>query len=1070
MIPRDLQVPSSVTVKEGMCVTVPCKIHLFPYFLALTASWFREGADTDRDNPVATNDRDREVQAETQGRFYLLSFPRRWDCSLSITDARKADSGRYFLEVVTGKSQKRSYLDFKVYVNVTALTQKPDIYVPQTLEAGHPVTLNCTFPGVCMEGTPPIFSWRGAALSSQDPAHETTSLSEISLTPMPRDHGSSLTCRATFPKVNVSTERTIQLNLSYTPKNLTIHVVWGNKTVVIPGTGSYLLLPERETLLLVCIVDSNLSAMSSWIWEGRIVSSSPASDFQALPLKLPSLRVRDSGEYSCQVQHPFGTQHASLNLYVRAPMQENSSWPLILTLLRGVLMGIGFLLTYGLTWLYYTWLLKAGKESVRESSCCCFWSCCCCSCCSSRDSSHPQIHLHFVHANEHSQVSAAGARWSFLTSLGQHCLDQQLTSTSSLFVILEAEYPQLPHCGYLGGVHPLESGSVTAESNAAFSENSPPWLPELLGFLEMLRLEEVSGQSLDPLCSLAPLRTLVWLLLLLIIWGGLPQGEAELNPNIPVAVVTVQQNLCVQVPCTFYPGKDKANNQIFFFWYLREKSDSNLVATNKPHWNISERFRERFSVIRIPQNRNCTLSIKNAQKWDTGNYTLSIEKGELKHEHEKTVFVYVSDLTEKPDIQVPETLKAGVQGTLICRMPGSCDGENSPTFLWTGSALSSQSTGNGIHASSKISFIPKPRDHGTKITCRVTFKGSCVTSEKTIQLKVTYPPKKPTIQVHQGNGVLRPLGNAFHLPVLEGESLNLSCAADSNPAVPLIWTKGSHILISSQLSDAGAVSFHLHQVGLSDSGEYTCQTQEPGKSKKTSLMLSVQYPPKLLSSSCSWVEDGLLCTCSVQAQPAPSLCWWLGDNLVQDNSSNDTLQVVSTTSEVWTNSSLSWRQKPDPALSLRCEGKNQHGTHSLRVLLVPERSTPCAETNKKMLIMGAVCGAAVTGLLALGLLLIVVRTLKGKSAEVRTKTSEAKANVDNRHLPSEAIPLTPQGMLKMKSSLRPPSQDTVSPTSVKEPELHYACLSFQKLRPQNPQESAHTVTEYAEIKFQKSPL
>ncbi|XP_072471617.1 sialic acid-binding Ig-like lectin 14 [Notamacropus eugenii] len=364
-IPRDLLVPSSVTVREGMCVTVPCKVLLFPYFMSFTVSWFREGADTDRDKPVATNDRDRDVQAESQGRFYLGLFPRRWDCSLSITDARKADSGKYFLEVVTRKSQKHSYLDFQVYVNVTALTQKPDIYVPQTLEAGHPVTLNCTFPEVCMEGTPPIFSWRGAALSSQDHDHEANSLSEISLTPMLRDHGSTLTCRATFPRVNVTTERTIQLNLSYTPKNLTIHVVWGSKTV-IPGTGSYLLLPETETLLLVCTVDSNLSAMFSWIWEGQIIRSSPASDFQALPLKLPHLRVRDSGQYSCQAQHPFGTQHASVNLYVQTLVQKNASWPVILTVLRGVLMGIGFLLTYGLTWLYYTWPFTLDRERQRR--------------------------------------------------------------------------------------------------------------------------------------------------------------------------------------------------------------------------------------------------------------------------------------------------------------------------------------------------------------------------------------------------------------------------------------------------------------------------------------------------------------------------------------------------------------------------------------------------------------------------------------------------------------------------------------------------------------------------------
>ncbi|XP_068944946.1 sialic acid-binding Ig-like lectin 13 isoform X2 [Petaurus breviceps papuanus] len=521
-------------------------------------------------------------------------------------------------------------------------------------------------------------------------------------------------------------------------------------------------------------------------------------------------------------------------------------------------------------------------------------------------------------------------------------------------------------------------------------------------------LKEVPGWSLNSFCCLASSGMLVYLLLLPIISGGLLQEEAEFH-LIVNETVAVQQNLCVQVPCAFsYLGKNKANSQTFFFWYLRKKDNRELVATNHPHWNISGRFRWRFSVIETPQSHDCTLSIKSAQKSDTGKYILSVEKGELKHEFKNTVFVNVSDLTKKPDIQVLGTLGAGAQGTLICTMPGACEGKNSPTFLWMGSALSFQSAGTRTDASSKISFIPKPWDHGTNITCRVTFKTSGVTSDRTIQLEVTYPPKEPTIQVYQGNWtVLTALGNVPNLPVLEGESLHLTCTADSYPAVSLNWKKEKQNLTSSQLSVPGVVKLPLHQVGPSDSGKYTCQTQEPGKSKKTSLVLSVQYPPKLLNSSCSWAEEGLLCTCSVQAQPAPSLRWWLGDNPVQGNSSNGTLQVVSTTSEVWTNSSLSWRQKPDPALSLRCEGKNRHGTHSLSILLVPDRTTPRTEMNKKMLIVGAVCGAAVTGLLVLGLLIIVVKTLKRKSAEVRTKTSKAEADVGNRHLPAEAIPLDP---------------------------------------------------------------
>ncbi|KAM9031422.1 myeloid cell surface antigen CD33-like isoform 1-T1 [Sarcophilus harrisii] len=116
--PPKIEVYSPVTVREGMCVTIPCKIRFSPFFWSLTASWFREGADTARDKPVATN-RNQDVQEDTQGRFTFRQHPMIQDCSLSITDARKADSGKYFLEVTIGESQKYTYTDLKVYVDVT---------------------------------------------------------------------------------------------------------------------------------------------------------------------------------------------------------------------------------------------------------------------------------------------------------------------------------------------------------------------------------------------------------------------------------------------------------------------------------------------------------------------------------------------------------------------------------------------------------------------------------------------------------------------------------------------------------------------------------------------------------------------------------------------------------------------------------------------------------------------------------------------------------------------------------------------------------------------------------------
>ncbi|VTJ92401.1 Hypothetical predicted protein, partial [Marmota monax] len=176
------------------------------------------------DAPVATNNRDRKVRKETQGRFHLLGDPRTDNCSLSIRDARKTDTGTYYFRVERG-GLRYNYLYDMVSVRVTALTHTPDILVPGTLESGRPSNLTCSVPWACEQGTPPTFSWVGPSVSSLDP--RTTHSSVLTLTPRPQDHGTNLTCQVTLPGARVTRTKTVHLNISYSPQNLTVTVSRG---------------------------------------------------------------------------------------------------------------------------------------------------------------------------------------------------------------------------------------------------------------------------------------------------------------------------------------------------------------------------------------------------------------------------------------------------------------------------------------------------------------------------------------------------------------------------------------------------------------------------------------------------------------------------------------------------------------------------------------------------------------------------------------------------------------------------------------------------------------------------
>uniref|UniRef100_A0A8D2DGM0 Ig-like domain-containing protein n=2 Tax=Sciurus vulgaris TaxID=55149 RepID=A0A8D2DGM0_SCIVU len=251
-----LDVLQSVTVQEGLCMLVPCNFsypnsgpgNVFGY-------WFHEWADTNSDSPVATNDPARSVQNETQGRFLLLGNPTSEDCSLSIRDARNSDTGLYYFRMEKG-NVKWNYCANRVSVNVTALTHSPDILLPGTLESGRPSNLTCSVPWACEQGTPPTFSWEGTSVSSLGAS--ITHSSVLTLTPRPQDHGTNLTCRVTFPAAGVTTERTIQLNVTLsTQAELSLAL-----RVLVPGDGGDPLYGQEDLTLWSLLPPAVLALIS----------------------------------------------------------------------------------------------------------------------------------------------------------------------------------------------------------------------------------------------------------------------------------------------------------------------------------------------------------------------------------------------------------------------------------------------------------------------------------------------------------------------------------------------------------------------------------------------------------------------------------------------------------------------------------------------------------------------------------------------------------------------------------------------------------------------------------------
>ncbi|XP_069313208.1 sialic acid-binding Ig-like lectin 10 isoform X4 [Eulemur rufifrons] len=274
-----LYMQGSVTVQEGLCVYVPCSIS-YPW-IGWTDStpaygyWFKEGTDSKTDAPVATNNPDREVQTRTQDRFQLLGNPQSQSCSLVIRDARREDMGVYYFRVERG--------NYVLYNFRTAFSLE-------------------------VTGTGPT----------------TPHFSVLSLTPRPEDHDTDLTCRVTFPRSGVSTQRTVRLSVAYAPRDLAVSISWDNGpgTEQPQGTVPHAQAQKGQFLRLLCAADSQPPATLSWVLGDRVLSWSHPWGARTLGLELPGVRAGDSGRYTCLAENRLGSQNTSLELSVQYPPEN----------------------------------------------------------------------------------------------------------------------------------------------------------------------------------------------------------------------------------------------------------------------------------------------------------------------------------------------------------------------------------------------------------------------------------------------------------------------------------------------------------------------------------------------------------------------------------------------------------------------------------------------------------------------------------------------------------------------------------------------------------------------------
>ncbi|XP_043849884.1 sialic acid-binding Ig-like lectin 14 [Dromiciops gliroides] len=132
-------------------------------------------------------------------------------------------------------------------------------------------------------------------------------------------------------------------------------------------------LESGKSVTLKCTFPSDCGENRAFkfSWRGAALSSQPGSSGTSHSSEVSFIpgHQHHGTSLTCQLTLPGGRLRTERTVQLNITgfsAQDNSSWPLMFTLLRGALMCAGFLLTYGLTWLYYTWTRPLARNHTAS--------------------------------------------------------------------------------------------------------------------------------------------------------------------------------------------------------------------------------------------------------------------------------------------------------------------------------------------------------------------------------------------------------------------------------------------------------------------------------------------------------------------------------------------------------------------------------------------------------------------------------------------------------------------------------------------------------------------------------